>query len=96
MRGATLLGGALGATGASLDGHQVIALGTLLVTTATIAGELWIAKRRDDLFSKVATQHKVNPVVLRALTIHEAVRNGLLSSEDTVRLLLDEPDGSTT
>jgi hypothetical protein len=92
MRGVTLLGGALGTTGASLSGHQIVAIGTLLVTAAIIGAELWIAKRRDDVFSKIAMKPKVDPAVLRALTVHEAVRSGLLSSEDTVRILRPEPD----
>jgi hypothetical protein len=91
LRCVTLLSGALGATGASLSGHQIIAISTLLVTAAIIALELWIAKRRDDVFSKVVTRREVDPAVLRALTVHEAVRRGLLSSEDTVRLLRAEP-----
>jgi hypothetical protein len=91
LRCVTLLGGALGATGASLSGHQIIAISTLLVTAAIIALELWIAKRRDDVFSKVVMRREVDPDVLRALTVHEAVRRGLLSSEDTVRLLRAEP-----
>jgi hypothetical protein len=87
LRCVTLLGGALGSTGASLGGHQIIAISTLLVTAAIIAADLWIGKRRDDVFKKVVMQPEVNPAVLRALTVHEAVRSGLLSSEDTVRLL---------
>ena len=47
--------------------------------------------RRDDVFSKVVMRREVDPAVLRALTVHEAVRSGLLSSEDTVRLLHAEP-----
>lgn len=89
----TLLGGALATTGASLSGHQIIAMSTLLVTAAIVGAEQWIAKRRDDAFNKVATQPKADPAVLHALTVHEAVRSGRLSSEDTVRLLRPEPDG---
>jgi hypothetical protein len=92
LRCATLLGGALGATGASLSGHQIIAISTLLVTAAIIAFELWIAKRRDDVFRKVVMRREVDPAVLRALTVHEAVRSGLLSSEDAMRLLRPAPD----
>lgn len=94
--GITLFSGALGTTAAaSLTGHQGIALGGLLVTVvslATIAGDLWIAKRRDDVFRRVAVGRRPNPAVLRALTVHEAVRSGLLSSEDAARLLRDGSD----
>jgi hypothetical protein len=93
LRCVALLGGALGASGASLSGHQIVAVSTLLVTAAIIAAETWIAKRRDDAFNKVVMQREVDLAVLRALTVHEAVRSGLLSSEDTVRLLRAEPDG---
>lgn len=93
LRGVTLLGGTLGAAGASLSGHQLIAISTLLVTASIVVWELWIAKRRDDLFSKIAMQYEVDPAVLHALTVHEAVRSGFLTSEDTVRLLKAEPDG---
>lgn len=93
LRGVTLLGGTLGTTGASLSGHQLIAISTLLVTASIIVCELWIAKRRDDLFNKVAMQREVDPAVLHALTVHEAVRSGFLTSKDTVRLLKAEPDG---
>jgi len=92
FRYVTILGGALGTTGASLSGHQLVAMSTLLVTGVIIAGELWITKRRDDLFNKVVLQREVDPAVLRALTVHEAVRSGLLSSRDTVRLLQAAPD----
>lgn len=87
LRGVTVVGGVLGMTGASLSGHQIIAISTLLVTTAIIAVELWIAKRRDDLFSKLVSRRDVDPDILRALTVHEAVRSGILSSEDAAELL---------
>jgi hypothetical protein len=77
----------------TLTTHQIIAISTLLVTAAIIALELWISKRRDDVFSKVVIRRGVDPAVLHALTVHEAVRSGRLSSEDTVRLLHAEPDG---
>jgi hypothetical protein len=93
MRCVTLVGGALGTTGASLSGHQLVAISTLLVTAAIIVLELWIAKRRDDVFSKVATKAEADVAVLRAITVHEAVRSGLLSSEDTVRILRTAPNG---
>ena len=98
LGGITLLSGALGTTAAaSLTGHQGIALGALLVTVVsvgTIAAELWVAKRRDDLFRRVAVRRQPDPAVLRALTVHEAVRSGLLSSEDAVRLLRDGCDNT--
>lgn len=90
LGGIMLLSGALGMTGASLSGHQIIAITTLAVTSVAIAGEQWIAKRRDDLFSRIAGERAADPALLRALTVHEAVRSGLLSSEDTVRLLRDD------
>lgn len=92
LGGIMLLSGALGTTGASLTGHQIIAIATLAVTVIAVAGEQWIAKRRDDLFRRMADDRAADPAVLRALTIHEAVRSGLLSSEDTVRLLRDDRD----
>lgn len=92
LRGVTLFGGALGTTGAALAGHQVVAVGTLLVTAVIIIAELWIAKRRDDVFSKVAQRRDADPAVLRVLIVHQAVRSGRLSSGDTVRLLRAEPD----
>jgi hypothetical protein len=91
LRGATLAGGVLGTTGASLSGHQVIAISTLLVAAAIIAWEQWIAKRRDDLFGRLVSRRDIDPDILRALTVHEAVRSGLLSSEDAARLLRGEP-----
>jgi len=81
------LGGTVGAVGAWLTGHNVIAVSALLVTAVLSAAELWIAKRRDDLFRTVVTQRRPDPDVLRALTTHEAVRSRLLSSEDAARLL---------
>jgi hypothetical protein len=81
----------LGITGASLSGHQIIAISTLLVTAVVVAAELWIAKRRDDLVGKIVRRRDVDPAVVHALIVYEAVRNGSLSSEDTVRLLRPEP-----
>jgi len=92
LRGATIFGGASGAVSASLARHEGIAVGTLVTAVAAIAGNLWIAKRRDDLFRNVAAKSEADPAILRELTIHEAVRAGLLSSEDTVRLLRAEPE----
>jgi hypothetical protein len=91
LRGVTLVGGVLGTTGASLSGHQIIAISTLLVTAAIIAVELWIAKRRDDLFGKLVSRSDVDPDVLRAVIVHEAVRSGLLSSQDAAKLLRGGP-----
>jgi hypothetical protein len=81
-----------GTAGASLTGHQVIAASAFVVTVLTVIGELWIGKRRDDVFSEIAMNPDADPLVLRELTIHEAVRAGLLSSEDTVRLLRAAPE----
>jgi hypothetical protein len=97
-RGAVFLGGTAGAGGAWLTGHGVIAVSTLLVTAVIIVAELWITKRRDDLFRMVATQRNPDPEVLRAVTAYEAVRSGLLSSEDAARLLRAEhgaPQGAS-
>jgi hypothetical protein len=93
LRCVALVGGALGTTCAYLSGHQIIAIGTLLVPAAIIAFDLWIAKRRDDAFSEAAARNGVDLAVLHALTVHEAVRSGLLSSADTVRILRTEPHG---
>jgi hypothetical protein len=90
--GAVFLSGALGTIGTSLTGHQDLAAGTLAVTALAIAAELWMAKRRDDQFRKVATTLKAGPPVLRALIIYEAVRSRQLTSEDAARLLENYPD----
>jgi hypothetical protein len=62
------------------------------LTGITVIGELWTAKRRDDVFSRIAGQPDADIELLRQVTIHEAVRAGRLSSEDTVRLLRGTPD----
>src|SRR5690348_18369815 len=95
LRGITIASGLASAAGASLAGYPRAAAGAIVLaalTGLTIIGELWIVKRRDDVFSKIASQPHTDIEVLRQVTIHEAVRAGRLSSEDTVRLLRSMPD----
>ena len=95
LRGITIASGLASAAGASLAGYPRAAAGAIVLaalTGLTVIGELWIVKRRDDVFSKIASQPHTDIEVLRQVTIHEAVRAGRLSSEDTVRLLRSMPD----
>jgi hypothetical protein len=95
LQAGTVAGGGVGALGASITGHGGLAACTLAVAALAVIGELWIAKRRDDLLRRVATRPKTDPVVLRELSVYEAVRTGLLSSQDAAALLGSRPGGSS-
>jgi hypothetical protein len=87
LHSATPFGGILTALVVSPNGRVAIAVAALMITGVLIGWKLWIAKRRDDTFARVATQDRADPALLRELTIHEAVRSKLLLSEDAARLL---------
>jgi hypothetical protein len=95
LRNATPLGGILGAASISLAGHQILAVGALVVTALVAViprvWELWLAKRRDDSFAKIASTPTPNLAALRESGIYEAVRSRILTSKDAARLLGAEP-----
>ena len=52
-----------------------------------VAGDLLLQKRRDDVLAITAREGETKIALIRALTIHEAVRSGQLASEDIVKIL---------
>lgn len=68
-------------------GHMAIVVITALIGALILTGEIWLQKRRDDIFIKKVDKNKATTIeILRAVTIDEAVRSRQLTSDDIVRL----------
>lgn len=87
-----LLPGLAGVSGLVSDSRVIVIVAVLawLLGLVEVIGEFVLQKRRDDMFTRTVTDGTQKAELLRSITIHEAVRDGQLSSDGIVKLL--EPD----
>jgi hypothetical protein len=73
--------------------NPAIALVVAAVTwSLTVAGELLLQKRRDDVLARIAREGERKIALIHALTVYEAIRSRQLASEGIVKLLRS-PEG---
>jgi hypothetical protein len=87
--------GAAGLTAGSKEVLAVAAL-SLLLGLVAILGDVYLQKRRDDMYASAVRERGLGTELLRFITLYEAVRSGQLASADIVRLLTPSDSESET